>query len=169
VSHHQHRREGPASVGCAVITVSDTRDRESDRSGKLIEDRLKESAHEVVHYVIVKDSPRRIVGELAILGENSKCQAIILNGGTGIAARDNTFDAISRLLDKRLDGFGEIFRYLSYKEIGSAAIMSRALAGTYRGRILISLPGSTAAVRLAMDKLILPELSHMVGTITPIL
>jgi len=169
VSHHQHRREGPATVGCAVITVSDTRDRESDRSGKLIEDRLKESAHEVVHYVIVKDSPRRIVGELAILGENSKCQAIILNGGTGIAARDNTFDAISRLLDKRLDGFGEIFRYLSYKEIGSAAIMSRALAGTYRGRILISLPGSTAAVKLAMDKLILPELSHMVGTITPIL
>ena len=169
MSHHQHRREGPASVGCAVITVSDTRDRESDRSGKLIEDRLKESAHEVVHYVIVKDSPRRIVGELAILGENSKCQAIILNGDTGIAARDNTFDAISRLLDKRLDGFGEIFRYLSYKEIGSAAIMSRALAGTYRGRILISLPGSTAAVKLAMDKLILPELSHMVGTITPIL
>ena len=169
MSHHQHRREGPASVGCAVITVSDTRDRESDRSGKLIEDRLKESAHEVVHYVIVKDSPRRIVGELATLGENSKCQAIILNGGTGIAARDNTFDAVSRLLDKRLDGFGEIFRYLSYKEIGSAAIMSRALAGTYRGRILISLPGSTAAVKLAMDKLILPELSHMVGTITPIL
>ncbi len=169
MSHHQHRREGPATVGCAVITVSDTRDRESDRSGKLIEDRLKESAHEVVHYVIVKDSPRRIVGELAILGENSKCQAIILNGGTGIAARDNTFDAVSRLLDKRLDGFGEIFRYLSYKEIGSAAIMSRALAGTYRGRILISLPGSTAAVKLAMDKLILPELSHMVGTITPIL
>ena len=169
MSHHQHRREGPASVGCAIITVSDTRDRESDRSGKLIEDRLKESAHEVVHYVIVKDSPRRIVGELAILGENSKCQAIILNGGTGIAARDNTFDAVSRLLDKRLDGFGEIFRYLSYKEIGSAAIMSRALAGTYRSRILISLPGSTAAVKLAMDKLILPELSHMVGTITPIL
>ena len=169
MSHHQHRREGPASVGCAIITVSDTRDRESDRSGKLIEDRLKESGHEVVHYVIVKDSPRRIVGELAILGENSKCQAIILNGGTGIAARDNTFDAVSRLLDKRLDGFGEIFRYLSYKEIGSAAIMSRALAGTYRGRILISLPGSTAAVKLAMDKLILPELSHMVGTITPIL
>ena len=169
MSHHQHRREGPASVGCAVITVSDTRDRESDRSGKLIEDRLKESGHEVVHYAIVRDSPRQIEGELAILAEKSSCQAIILNGGTGIAARDTTYDALVGLLDKRLEGFGEIFRYLSYQEIGSAAIMSRALAGTYRGRILISLPGSTAAVKLAMDKLILPELSHMVGTISPTL
>ena len=169
MSHHQHRREGPACVGCAVITVSDTRDRESDRSGKLIEDRRKEAGHEVVHYAIVKDSPRQIKGELAILAETSKCQAIILNGGTGISARDNTFDAVSRLLTKRLDGFGEIFRYLSYQEIGSAAIMSRAVAGTYRGRILISLPGSTAAVKLAMDKLILPELGHMVGTISPTL
>ena len=167
MSHHQHRREGPASVGCAVITVSDTRDEQSDSSGKLIGDRLRESGHEVVHYVIVKDSPRQIKGELAILAEKSSCQAIILNGGTGIAARDNTFDAVSRLLTKRLDGFGEIFRYLSYKEIGSAAIMSRAVAGTYRGRILISLPGPTAAVELAMDKLILPELSHLVGTISP--
>lgn len=167
MSHHQHRREGPSSVGCAVITVSDTRDRQSDRSGKLIEDRLKESGHEVVHYVIVKDSPRQIVGELAILAEKPSCQAIILNGGTGIAARDTTYDTLAGLLDKRLDGFGEIFRYLSYQEIGSAAIMSRALAGTFRGRILISLPGSTAAVKLAMDKLILPELSHMVGAITP--
>ena len=167
MSHHQHRAEAPASVGCAVITVSDTRDESSDKSGALIKEKLTEAGHEIVHYVIVKDSPKQIKGEMAVLAEKRSCKAIIFNGGTGIAARDTTYDTLADMLEKRLDGFGEIFRYLSYEEIGAAAIMSRAVAGTFRGRIVISLPGSSAAVRLAMDKLILPELSHMVGTISP--
>ena len=167
MSHEEHRDAAPESVGCAVITVSDTRDPTTDKSGQLIKDLLAEGGHEVVYYAVVKDSPRQIKGELAILGEKGSCQAIILNGGTGISPRDTTYDALTGILDKRLDGFGEIFRFLSYQEIGAAAIMSRALAGVYRGRIVISMPGSTNAVRLAMDRLVLPELGHMVGTISP--
>ncbi|MFC1525312.1 molybdenum cofactor biosynthesis protein B [Candidatus Latescibacterota bacterium] len=167
MSHQEHRDAAPESVGVAVITISDTRDPTTDESGQLIKELLAEKGHEIVFYAIVRDSPRQIKGELAILGERSSCRAIILNGGTGIAPRDTTFDALTGILDKRLDGFGEIFRYLSYQEIGAAAIMSRALAGVYRGRIVISLPGSTNAVRLGMEKLVLPELAHMVGTISP--
>ncbi|MFH1568755.1 MAG: molybdenum cofactor biosynthesis protein B [Gemmatimonadota bacterium] len=167
MSHQEHRDAAPRSVGCAVITVSDSRDATTDKSGQLIKDLLVSGGHEVVHYTVVKDEPRQIKGEFAILAEKRSCQAIILNGGTGIAPRDTTYDALVGMLEKRLDGFGEIFRYLSYQEIGPAAIMSRATAGVFRGRIVISLPGSTAAVRLAMEKLILPELGHMVGTVQP--
>ena len=167
MTHVEHRAAAPDRVGVAVITVSDSRDRESDRSGGLIRERLTGAGHEVVHYAIVRDTARQIKGELAIALEKRGCQALILNGGTGIAPRDNTFEVVDAMLDKRLPGFGEIFRALSFKEIGAAAIMSRATAGTYRGRILISLPGSTGAVRLAMDELILPELGHLVHTISP--
>lgn len=166
MAYKEHLKEGPAQVGCAVITVSDTRDEESDKSGQLIKELLTEAGHEIVRYLIVKDSPLMIKGELAILVQNSACQAIILNGGTGIAPRDTTYDTLVKLLDKRLDGFGEIFRYLSYQEIGSGAIMSRAVAGTYKSRVVLSVPGSTGAVRLAMEKLIIPELRHMVGQIS---
>jgi len=167
MSHKEHRHAAPASVGCAVITVSDTRDPDTDESGRIIKDLLTEAGHEVIAYTIVKDEPRQILGELAMLVERRSCKAVIFNGGTGIAARDTTFDALSGALEKRLDGFGEIFRYLSYQDIGASAIMSRAMAGVYRGRIIVSLPGSPAAVRLAMEKLIVPELAHMVGTISP--
>ena len=147
--------------------MSDTRTQDNDKSGQLIKEKLAEAGHEVVHYAIVKDTARQIKGELAIVCEKKSCQAVILNGGTGISPRDNTFEVVNGMLDKRLPGFGEIFRYLSFKEIGSAAMMSRTTAGTYRGRILMALPGSTAAVRLAMDELILPELGHLVATIQP--
>ena len=167
MSHEAHRQAAPDTVGCAVITVSDTRRADSDESGRIIRDLLIEAGHQVVHYTIVKDEPRQVLGELAMLVEKRSCQAVIFNGGTGIAARDTTYDALSGVLDKRLDGFGEIFRYLSYQDIGPAAIMSRAIAGVHRGRIIVSLPGSPAAVRLGMEKLILPELGHMVGTISP--
>jgi molybdopterin adenylyltransferase len=167
MAHEQHKLEAPPQVGCGVITVSDTRDQETDKSGQLIKELLVSAGHQIVHYAIVKDVPLQIKGELAMLGERRSCRAIILNGGTGISPRDTTYDTINGMLDKRLDGFGEIFRYLSYKEIGPSAIMSRAVAGTYRGKIVISMPGSTPAVRLAMEQLILPELAHMVATVSP--
>ena len=163
MAYKEHLKEGPVQVGCAVITVSDTRDESSDKSGQLIKELLEAQGHQIVHYLVIKDVPLQIKGELALLTQRPACQAIILNGGTGIAPRDHTYDTVSPLLDKRLDGFGELFRFLSYQEIGSGAMLSRAVAGTYQGRILFSLPGSTGAVRLAMEKLILPELGHMVG------
>jgi molybdenum cofactor biosynthesis protein B len=167
VSHAEHRAAAPDSVGVAIITVSDSRTQETDKSGTLIREKLEEGGHTIVHYAIVKDTARQIKGELAIAVEKRGCQALILNGGTGVSPRDNTFEVVNGMLDKRLPGFGEIFRYLSYKEIGSAAIMSRATMGTYRGRIMVSLPGSTGAVRLAMDELLLPELGHLVNTVSP--
>ena len=167
MAYEEHLKDSPETIGCGVITVSDTRDEQTDKSGQLIKSLLEEHGHRIVHYRIVKDSPLQIKGELAIMVETAKCQAIILNGGTGIAPRDTTYDTLDKMLEKRLDGFGELFRYLSYQEIGSGAVMSRAVAGTYRNRIVISVPGSTGAVRLAMEKLILPELGHMVGTVSP--
>ena len=167
MTHAHHKSDAPTSVGVAVITMSDSRNKDSDKSGQLIKEKLIEAGHEVVHYAVVKDTARQIKGELVIVCEKAACKAVIMNGGTGISPRDNTFEVVNGMLDKRLPGFGEIFRYLSYKEIGSAAMMSRTTAGTYRGRILMSLPGSTPAVRLAMDELILPELGHLVATIQP--
>src|SRR5713101_8126698 len=147
-SHQEHKAAAPRSIPCMVITCSDTRTPETDTSGALIMSALKGRGHSVVSYHLAKD--RHV-------------QAIIVNGGTGISRRDSTFEAIDGLLEKRLDGFGEIFRSLSYQDIGSAAIMSRATAGLYKGTIVISIPGSEKAVLLAMDKLILDELGHMVG------
>lgn len=167
MGHEQHKAEAPSEVGCAVVTISDTRNADTDESGRLMRELLETRGHRIVHYGIVKDSPLQIKGELSMLVERRACQAILLNGGTGISPRDTTYETISGMLDKRLDGFGEIFRYLSYQEIGSSAIMSRAVAGTLRGRIVVSVPGSRGAVRLAMEKLILPELSHMVHTAAP--
>ncbi|MFA6108652.1 MAG: MogA/MoaB family molybdenum cofactor biosynthesis protein [Candidatus Latescibacterota bacterium] len=167
MAYHEHQQHGVREVGCAVVTVSDTRDEATDGSGQLMRSLLQEAGHRVVHYRIVKDSPLQIKGELATLGETAGCQALLFNGGTGIAPRDTTYDTIEKMLDKRLDGFGELFRYLSYQEIGSGAMMSRAVAGTYRGRIVFSVPGAPEAVRLAMEKLILPELGHLVWTVTP--
>lgn len=149
-----------------VITCSDTRTPATDTSGTVIMSSLKERGHTVASYHLVKDDPaiiRRLVKQGA---KDSKVQAIIINGGTGISGRDSTFEAIDGLLEKRLEGFGEVFRYLSYKDIGSAAIMSRATAGLYKKTIVISIPGSEKAVILAMDQLILNELGHMVREMT---
>ena len=156
-----HADQTSLSVCCAVITVSDTRDETTDRSGQLIQSRLIKSGHTISYYQLVKDEPEQITALVISLAQRSDVQAILLNGGTGIAARDTTFDAIAPLLDKELPGFGELFRHLSYGEIGSRAMASRAIAGTYHQTLIFSLPGSTKAVSLALEKLILPELQHL--------
>jgi molybdopterin adenylyltransferase len=161
-SHQQHKEAAPRSVSCMVITCSDTRTPETDTSGALIMNTLREQGHMIATYHVVKDEPSVIRKLIKQGAKNRQVQAIIVNGGTGISRRDSTFEAIDALLEKRLDGFGEIFRYLSYQDIGSAAIMSRATAGLYKGTIVISIPGSEKAALLAMDKLILNELGHMV-------
>jgi molybdenum cofactor biosynthesis protein B len=152
----------PIAVRCAVITVSDTRSPETDRSGQLIQQLLQEAGHSIADYILVKDEPEQIQQRLDALCQRSDVDAVILNGGTGIAPRDTTYDAIERLLEKTLPGFGEVFRWLSYQEIGSRTIASRAVAGVRQGKLIFSLPGSSNAVRLAMEKLILPELMHLV-------
>ncbi|ALA58158.1 MogA/MoaB family molybdenum cofactor biosynthesis protein [Nitrospira moscoviensis] len=165
-SHKEHKHRAPKSVSCMVITCSDTRTPETDTSGQLIQKLLKENGHTVAAYHLVKDEPAQIKDRIAEGTANDTVQAIIINGGTGISRRDSTFEAVDALLEKRLDGFGEVFRYLTYQEIGSPAIMSRATAGIIKGRVLFSTPGSENAVRLAMEKLILPELGHLVKELT---
>lgn len=146
-----------------VITCSDTRTPETDTSGQLIQNLLKEQGHRIVTYHVVKDEPGQILFRIAQGVVHDAIQVIIVNGGTGISKRDSTFEAVDALLEKRLSGFGEIFRLLTYQEIGSSAIMSRATAGVVKSRVVFSIPGSEHAVRLAMQKLILPELGHLVG------
>lgn len=167
MTHLPHPDAQPIAVQCAVITVSDTRSPETDRSGQLIQQMLQEAGHSIAHYLLTQDEPSQIQGYLRQLGQQPHLEAILLNGGTGIAPRDTTYDAIEQLLDKTLPGFGELFRWLSYSEIGSRAMASRAIAGTFQGKLVFSLPGSSNAVRLALDKLILPELSHLVRQLNP--
>nr|WP_199316859.1 MogA/MoaB family molybdenum cofactor biosynthesis protein [Chroococcidiopsis sp. [FACHB-1243]] len=150
------------TVSCAVITVSDTRSPETDKSGRRIEQLLVAARHTVGFYAIVKDEPEQIQSQIESFSQRVDLDVAIFNGGTGIAPRDTTYDAIASLLEKTLPGFGELFRYLSYQDIGSRAIASRAIAGVYQGKLIFSLPGSTNAVQLAMEKLILPELTHLV-------
>jgi molybdenum cofactor biosynthesis protein B len=162
MSVEEHRREAPDSVRCMVITVSDTRTEETDKSGRLIKELLQENAYIIENYRIVKDDYHAIRELLLEAAGNTRIETVLLNGGTGIAHRDTTYEAVKSMLDKELPGFGEIFRYLSYVEdIGSAAILSRAIAGTMKQTAVFSMPGSSGAVRLAMKKLILPELRHV--------
>ncbi len=161
-SHQEHKHQAPQRIGCLVITCSDTRTPDTDTSGQLIMHLLKSNGREVAGYHLVKDEPALIREKITAACEDPAVQAIIINGGTGISRRDSTFEAVDAMLEKRLDGFGEVFRYLTYQEIGSPAIMSRATAGILKGRVLFSTPGSENAVRLAMEKLILPELGHLV-------
>ena len=149
-----------------IITCSDTRTPDTDTSGQLIQKLLTEKGHKIAADHVVKDEPAEIKARITEGIANDAVQAIIINGGTGISRRDSTFEAVDAMLEKRLDGFGEVFRYLTYQEIGSPAIMSRASAGIIKGRILFSTPGSENAVRLAMEKLILPELGHLVKELT---
>ena len=149
------------AVACAVVTVSDTRTAETDESGARIRTALEGAGHRVVSYAILPDDPSRIRAHVQVVLGDPTVQAVIVNGGTGIAPRDTTYEALSALLDKRLDGFGELFRMLSWEQVGSAAMLSRAAAGIARGKILASLPGSPDAVGLAMDRLLVPELGHM--------
>jgi molybdopterin adenylyltransferase len=162
-----HPDPRPVAIGCAVITVSDTRSPDTDRSGQLIQELLQAAGHSLIDYTIVRDEPEQIQQQLEALCLRDDLRAVILNGGTGIAPRDTTYDAIERLLEKVLPGFGELFRWLSYQEIGSRAIASRAVAGVYRSKLIFSLPGSSGAVRLAVERLILPEIVHLTQQLNP--
>jgi molybdenum cofactor biosynthesis protein B len=158
----EHKTAGPASVRCFVLTVSDTRTETTDTSGRAVADLLIGGGHTVVGREIVPDDVSRVRAAIYRTLADGHADVIITTGGTGITSRDTTFEAVDALLDKRLDGFGELFRMLSFEEIGAAAIMSRATAGLARGRIVVALPGSEQAARLAMEKLLLPELGHLV-------
>ncbi|MFZ3591804.1 MogA/MoaB family molybdenum cofactor biosynthesis protein [Bacillus sp. DJP31] len=162
----EHKAEAPKHVTCKVITVSDTRSKDTDKSGQAIIDRLVKAGHQVLDYVIVPDEQASIRSEILKGCENEVIDAVLTNGGTGISKRDVTIETVQQLLEKEIVGFGELFRMLSYTEdIGSAAIMSRAIAGTNLDTAIFSMPGSTGAVKLAMEKLILPELAHVVREI----
>jgi molybdenum cofactor biosynthesis protein B len=170
MGYQDHKAQaGSRSVACAVITCSDTRTHDDDESGIIIRTLLETHGHTHPFYAISKDDPALIRALLADLTQRADIHAIILNGGTGVARRDNTFDAVSAALTKHLPGFGELFRMLSYHEIGSGAMLSRATAGIIvtpppspRHVVVFSIPGSPHAVELAMNRLILPELSHLV-------
>ena len=165
-AHLEHKSAAPASIGCTIITCSDTRTPETDISGQLIRKLLEGHGHTVREYRVVKDDPYQIQLQIALALINQAVQAVIINGGTGIARRDSTFESVDAMFEKRLEGFGQLFRMLSYQEIGSAAIMTRATAGVVQGRVVFSIPGSEHAVRLAMEKLIIPELGHLVQQLT---
>jgi molybdenum cofactor biosynthesis protein B len=165
-SVEQHRQEAPASVRCMIITVSDTRSVETDKSGQLIKQLLKYGGYEIVDYRIVKDEYAHIQALVREAEASDSVEAVLLNGGTGIAMRDMTYEAVRDVLDKEMPGFGEVFRYLSYAEdIGPAAILSRAVAGICGHTAIFSMPGSTGAVRLALTKIIVPELRHVMREI----
>jgi molybdopterin adenylyltransferase len=161
-AHEQHKAHAPHCVTCVVITCSDTRTSQTDTSGQLMMRLLKEHGHDLAGYHVIKDDPAQIRSVIEEAAAHDAVQAILVNGGTGISKRDSTFEAVDGMLEKRLVGFGEIFRYLTYKDIGSPAIMTRATAGIFRGRIIFSTPGSEGAVRLAMESLILPEIGHII-------
>jgi molybdenum cofactor biosynthesis protein B len=159
---HEHHAHGRRTAACAILTVSDTRTPETDASGTCIRALLEAAGHRVAAYGIVPDEPHDVRGRLEAFLADPGIDAVIVNGGTGLAPRDTTYETVAALLDKRLDGFGELFRMLSWQQVGAAAMLSRATAGVARGKILASLPGAPAAVELAMAKLLLPELAHMV-------
>ncbi|MDW8212602.1 MAG: molybdenum cofactor biosynthesis protein B [Roseiflexaceae bacterium] len=164
MSHQEHEkiaRSAISSVKCGIITISDTRTPETDAGGAIIRAGLEGAGHTVLRYIVVKDEPAQIVDHVRDFAA-AGCQVIVTSGGTGIARRDSTFEAIDALLEKRMPGFGEIFRMLSYQDIGPAAMLSRATAGVFQRSLIFCLPGSPAAVRLGMEKLILPELAHLV-------
>jgi len=149
-------------VTFATITVSDTRTVDTDKSGNFINQSLKNAGHRLSHYAIVKDEPAEIRAQLAYLKTDETLEVILVNGGTGIAPRDTTYDVLAGMLEKTLPGFGEMFRYLSWQEVGSRAMASRAVAGIYQGKLVFALPGSSNAVRLGIEQLILPEMIHLV-------
>lgn len=163
----EHRQKaGDAPVTVAIVTVSDSRTPETDLNRQYIEQRLSELGHVVAAYRLIKDEPVQVAAVIDELTALPAVQIILFNGGTGISPRDTTFDVVSRYLEKTLPGFGELFRMLSYAEVGAAAMLSRATAGTCRGKLIVSTPGSPNAVRLALEKLIIPEINHLAWELT---
>jgi len=159
--HEQHQAQGPPVARCAVITVSDTRTLADDTGGQTLIDHLAAAGQAIIRREIIPDEPARMRPLLESLRDSADVDAILVTGGTGIASRDQTYETVSSLLDKPLPGYGEIFRLLSYQEIGPAAILSRAIGGLLGRKVLLTMPGSPAAVRLAMEKIIIPQLSHL--------
>jgi molybdenum cofactor biosynthesis protein B len=166
VSRAAHHAQAPRAVACFVLTVSDTRTEATDASGRAIRELLEGAGHAVSGSSIVPDEPAQVAHAVGTALAGPGTQVVITTGGTGITRRDGTYEAVTALFQKRLDGFGELFRMLSYEDIGPAAMLSRATAGTVGERAVFVLPGSEAAVRLAMTKLILPELGHVVQQVT---
>jgi molybdenum cofactor biosynthesis protein B len=161
MSVHEHKRHARTNLKVGVITASDTRTPDTDESGRLVRTLFEGAGHQVCYYEIIPDDREKL--SAAIVENLPNLDAIVINGGTGISARDGSTEVVKSLLDKELDGFGEIFRMLSFNEIGSAAIMSRAIAGVRKGKLIIALPGSTGACKLAMNQLIIPEIGHIVS------
>jgi molybdenum cofactor biosynthesis protein B len=161
-THMEHKAQGPQSVRCAVITVSDSRTLETDTGGKAVIDHLTAAGHTVVQREIIPDDPARMRPLLEALRERDDLEAILMTGGTGVTSRDQTYETVTSLLTKPLPGYGEVFRMLSFQDIGPAAILSRATGGLLGRKVLLTMPGSPAAVRLAMEKIIVPELPHLV-------
>lgn len=162
VSTTEHRCQSPKSIRSAVVTVSDTRTLETDRGGQLIIEMLTAAGHEVTSREIVPDDPAKIGPLLTRLADPATTDAILITGGTGITVRDQTFETVAGLLTKTMPGYGELFRMLSYDDIGPAAMLSRAIGGVRDRVIVLTMPGSVAAVKLAMVKLIVPEIGHLV-------
>jgi molybdopterin adenylyltransferase len=158
----QHRSEAPSSIGCVVITVSDTRTLQTDGGGQTVVDLLEGGGHEVVDRQIIPDEPGQMRRLLSEYRERDDVDVVLMTGGTGLGSRDQTFETVSKLISKPLPGYGELFRMLSFEEIGAAAMLSRATGGLLGRTVLLTMPGSRAAVRLAMEKIILPELGHLV-------
>ena len=159
----EHRANAPERVRCYVLTVSDSRTEATDTGGRAIADLLTEAGHLIAGRRIVRDEPAEVASLVQLQAASDNVDVVITTGGTGITRRDSTFEAIDRILEKRLPGFGELFRMLSFQEIGAAAMLSRACAGTCRGKIVVALPGSENAVRLALTRLLIPELRHLVS------
>ncbi|MBI3860789.1 MAG: MogA/MoaB family molybdenum cofactor biosynthesis protein [Planctomycetia bacterium] len=162
-SFQQHQAAGAkyGALGFAIITMSDSRTPETDTSGQFIREAVTSAGHRVARYALVKDDPAQVRPELQAALDDPDVAVIVTNGGTGVSLRDNAYETVVGILDKRLDGFGELFRMLSYEEIGAAAMLSRAVGGIARGKVVFSLPGSTKAVKLGIEKLILPQAGHL--------
>lgn len=158
----QHRKEAPRSVGCAVITVSDTRTLETDKGGQTAVDLLSEAGHQVLVREIIPDEPEPMRKLLTSLRDRDDVEVVLMTGGTGLGSRDQTFETVSQLLDKPLPGYGELFRMLSYDVIGPATMLSRATGGLIGRTVLLTMPGSQAAVQMALEEIILPELGHLI-------
>ena len=164
MAHHDHNQSDVRSVRVGVVTISDTRTEADDTSGRNIQNAVTEAGHDVAFYRVVKDEPHEIAA--LVRSPPEAVDVVITSGGTGLAPRDTTFEAVSQLIEREIPGFGELFRMLSYDEIGAAAMLSRAVAGTVGDRVVFCLPGSSKAVDLAMAKLIIPQVRHLVGLMT---
>ena len=166
MSYHEHKKLENKNIGCAVIVTSDSRTEETDESGKLIKQRLLYNGHKVAYYAILKNDAPTLKNKIIELVKQDEVQVIITSGGTGLSHKDVTVDTVQPMLEKKLDGFGELFRSLTYQELGTASIMSRATAGVINGKVIICFPGSLGAATLAMDKIILSEIGHLVREAT---